>query len=566
MSHLNDDKNTYYIQGVIPGSNISGMDFVITTRDGVSRPNMVQSNSTVIIIHNKVFETYNISGIPPYQMSSEKHDFMDTDTDVTLVHRSIQDDIIFLCNNSKLNMYNVLMQYQSGSNINCGSSLSGGDNMIAVKGNDSITRLYWLSKTLSLSFYAQVKYPNSTTINNDPIRMNKFNVLYAPITDSNKVQVNSPNDFYKNEENLVVPFYSSNYSNAFYNTLGSQLVYTYGSLVLIGTPFASSNSLTNNGGARLYFDYYLSAEPVRFKLITTFAGGDVSNTFTGWSVGMRSGYVFIGGAVNSTNKGVDINSIMINVTNILVNYCVGSVCACPSGYIFVDGDCLSSLDTSHMILTVCCIGVGVFIYIVILIVLLDGYYEALSDTGASTMTFTVSPSDFMLQGKVCEEQTVHLYITNTTSESETFSVRCEKCCLQVTTNEIVVPARTTEECSFNIIPMSTRVSAYLFIGTDIINEVKIEAKFQSHEDLDVECSEYLLLFTGDDVNILQSPPLSLDLSRKVLDRLSQTKSAHNLVQVKKCSIHPNFVIAAEKCRVVVLSDDILKVFKGTALG
>ncbi|EAL42921.2 protein kinase domain containing protein [Entamoeba histolytica HM-1:IMSS] len=315
-SHLTNDSNSYSLDGILPFAET--IQLTLTTREGITRPNVVQSNTTVIAVHNKVFEIYDISKQPAYLITTREQDF-DKDSDMTLVHRK-QGDIIFLCKKSLLNEYNIHLQHQLSTNIWCGKSISGGNEMIAVKGNRSNVNLYEIDKIKGeLYYYGSVSYPYSETFNYDPIRMNKFNVLYAPITGLNRLQVNSPNDFYRNGETIIIPFYNSINNSVLYNPTGSQIIYTYGSLIIIGTPFINKGTNYNNGGAILYYDYYLTDQPIRFKKLWEYSGNS-SSQFAGWSVGIRSGYVFIGGAINTNEKGIIQKEIMINITEVLKDY------------------------------------------------------------------------------------------------------------------------------------------------------------------------------------------------------------------------------------------------------
>ncbi|EKE42702.1 protein kinase domain containing protein [Entamoeba nuttalli P19] len=315
-SHLINDSNSYSLDGILPFAET--IQLTLTTREGITRPNVVQSNTTVIAVHNKVFEIYDISKQPAYLITTREQDF-DKDSDMTLVHRK-QGDIIFLCKKSLLNEYNIHLQHQLSTNIWCGKSISGGNEMIAVKGNRSNVNLYEIDKIKGeLYYYGSVSYPYSETFNYDPIRMNKFNVLYAPITGLNRLQVNSPNDFYRNGETIIIPFYNSINNSVLYNPTGSQIIYTYGSLIIIGTPFINKGTNYNSGGAIIYYDYYLTDQPIRFKKLWEYSGNS-SSQFAGWSVGIRSGYVFIGGAINTNEKGIIQKEIMINITEVLKDY------------------------------------------------------------------------------------------------------------------------------------------------------------------------------------------------------------------------------------------------------
>ncbi|GAB1219143.1 hypothetical protein ENUP19_0014G0035 [Entamoeba nuttalli] len=560
-SHLINDSNSYSLDGILPFAET--IQLTLTTREGITRPNVVQSNTTVIAVHNKVFEIYDISKQPAYLITTREQDF-DKDSDMTLVHRK-QGDIIFLCKKSLLNEYNIHLQHQLSTNIWCGKSISGGNEMIAVKGNRSNVNLYEIDKIKGeLYYYGSVSYPYSETFNYDPIRMNKFNVLYAPITGLNRLQVNSPNDFYRNGETIIIPFYNSINNSVLYNPTGSQIIYTYGSLIIIGTPFINKGTNYNSGGAIIYYDYYLTDQPIRFKKLWEYSGNS-SSQFAGWSVGIRSGYVFIGGAINTNEKGIIQKEIMINITEVLKDYCVGQQCSCPKGYIFYNNNCMVSLDTNHMILTLSCITVGIIIFIIILIILLDGYNKALQETGISGTSFTISPSEIQLNGNVCENQIFNIFITNRESNSITLFINSHKCCINVETTEILIPPRSTQKCSINIIPLCSRATIDILIGQNENDYIELPVSFISNED-NIYCSDDLLITTENELAINKYPPFSFMLSKEIINRFEFSQNSNFLVPIKKCCIHPNLIIMTDHFHTICSSDNILNILLDVAKG
>ncbi|KAL7713650.1 Protein kinase domain-containing protein [Entamoeba marina] len=520
-SHLVSDPYTYNVQGILPFA--SQVYFTLTTRDGIKHANIVQSGSTLIAVHNNVFEIYDVENEMVATRSTEQE--FDSDSDIAIVHNNNK-DYLFLCSNKLIGMYNLSVNLIKSTNFPCDFALSGGVGMLASKYNGQVT-IYSVSERL------------------------------------NRLQVNSPNDFYKNGETLTIPFYDD-LNAELYNPQYSQMINTYGSLVIVGTPFKSVSNKANVGGVILYYDYYLTQEAIRFKILWKY-DGTVENGYTGWSVGVRSGYVFIGGAVDTNSSGIVISEVMKNLTKEMQGYCVGQECSCPKNYIFINGDCFVSLNSRQMILTLLCVFLSILIFILMMSILFDGYNKALFETGISTDTFTISPSEVIVTGRVCEQTTFDIVVTNRQQTNLRLNVSSEKCCAEVQTNELLVLPYKTEEYQISLTPLASRSTIDVVIsdGDDYIN---LPVIINCEGEQTIYCGDDLCIIGETELSSIRQPPLQHNLSKKLIQRLEFACTSSHLLKIEKCCIHPTLLLMTKKYHTLSSQDNILECIRSAALG
>ncbi|EKE37782.1 hypothetical protein ENUP19_0102G0014 [Entamoeba nuttalli] len=289
---------------------------------------------------------------------------------------------IVLCQNNGLTVFNESFNVVDSTKHPCGNFSSYGYSYLMVRGGGDV-ELYTLNQGGKLSFYTnfEIKDNSSITFNYDMSIINEYDVVYSVISDKNKIQVNSPN-------NYAYPTFIDNVfinPKQFVNPINTQYVpmmSTYNSFLVIGGFGYSVGSIQRGGAVSVYFDNYLVSTKDRFKLIYSLVSNS-SYDYMGYSVAMDSKTLYYGGKTNILLNG-SATTVKVDVSKITAQYCTGTLCYCAPGYYYNSymKTCLKQIGgVSSIIIAVICIFI-----LILIIALISVLYKKWSRKHAKSFT------------------------------------------------------------------------------------------------------------------------------------------------------------------------------------
>ncbi|ELP83460.1 serine-threonine protein kinase, putative [Entamoeba invadens IP1] len=336
------------------------------------RPQIIDMKEEAWLQYDRNLTLYSLTKQPP-QVEVESPYNQQIDQDAPMTHHlyfyseKIKKEFILTCIKGKLNALSTAYLTISHKDIgDCGQYISAGNTVVAVKNDTKITVYSYYngpdftSVIGQYKFFRNIKLADSTseTFQYDPIRMTRDNILYVPVSGSNKVSVFDEKTKYEKEDILSVPFYQEG-TTEFLKPLKYspfENIISYGQVILVGTPGYSTPTLKFCGGGYVFFDNILDPNfHPRFVTIIKI-NSTIAYSYLGYSASTSAKTAWLGG-FHTINTDYTYPSLTTSIKKLTQEYCTYSVCECHNNYTFVNGTCVlnTKQKTSKALIIVLCL-------------------------------------------------------------------------------------------------------------------------------------------------------------------------------------------------------------------
>ncbi|ELP87118.1 tyrosine kinase, putative, partial [Entamoeba invadens IP1] len=381
-----DDKSYLTFESSL--SIVQNRTFIFNVSE-VKRVQIIDMRETVWLLHDKELRLIDIVSDPPaVTLDSVLDGQFDELAPMTFHHYTVDNtkefDTLFTCLNGKLAGIKIeTLTQKIQTNYKCGTYLNAGSSFIAMKRQKEVeVYRYYLTEDEYYSYghvelYKNISVPDayhSETFIYDPIKITRDDSVYVPVSDENIVYVFDKKSNYETYSTLIVPFYRENEID-FLKPLDKtpfENIYSYGQIILFGTPGYSTDDLSYCGGAYVIFDAVLdSSEVVRFREILHLYGNH-QNAYMGYSACLSKNSVWVGGLFGPHyNYLYDDQSYSIKKIN--QQYCKNSLCQCPNYLNYSKGICLHNstdfADKDYIIIGSSAGGVLLLLILIVVVVI-----------------------------------------------------------------------------------------------------------------------------------------------------------------------------------------------------
>ncbi|KAL7716776.1 Protein kinase [Entamoeba marina] len=331
------------------------------------RPQLLDMADVVWFMHDGNITSYNIASQPPQALLSSPLNGKFGDTAPFAYHQCVKDtkttyDSLVTCLNGHLSFLKTdTLTEKISTTFDCGEYVSVGNDTIAVKNQSTVTLYSFIISDKSM--YGEVEFlktlsisdsSSSETFKNDAMRMTRYDNLYVIVSSHGKVSVFDKKRNFKTEDFITnIPFYSTNSSTYLSPLTNTPMdnIYSYGQIILVGTPGYGTSDLPYCGGGHLFFDNILDPKySPRFAKILDYNGTSAYSYF-GYSVGLSKNSAYFGG-IHTIPSNFEYPSIQFETKPYLLEYCQYSECQCHSNWVYNNGVCVGNSSKSNVTLIV----------------------------------------------------------------------------------------------------------------------------------------------------------------------------------------------------------------------